>query len=89
MTLEDLRKIARTLSNTYWCRYWIHWNWPTEEPWEMALSCLEMQCLGQEVVHRPVYLSSLEEKGFTEEVRDGLIYYVVRRTEENGEPWVR
>lgn len=89
MTATELQRIARMLGNQSWCRYWMHWNHPTERPWEMAISCVEMRLSdsGNVMQSLPAPVDGLKEKGFRPTVVDGLIYYIIERTDENGAPF--
>lgn len=37
MTLDQFERIVLKLANQTAVRYWKHWNYPTQEPWVMAL----------------------------------------------------
>lgn len=79
MTADRLQSIASRLGNSFWCRHWLHWNYPQQVPWLMAVSCLTF---GGSPVH-----VALEREGFTRIAPDGLIVYTAPRTDERGEPF--
>ena len=87
VTASDLQKIVRILGNSLWCRYWLHFNAPQVDPWEMAISCVEMRLIGQRLSVIAVTIPDLRDKGFREEHRGGIVYYVICRTDEEGAPF--
>lgn len=87
MTADELQRLARMLGNSTWCRYWMHYNYPQAEPWEMALSCVEFQMQRNARISLPCPVDGLKERGFRTELVDGLIYYIIARTNEDGTPF--
>ncbi len=89
MTADELQRVARMLGNQCWCRYWLHWNYPQTEPWEMAISCVSMRMSdsGNVRISDPVPVEELKARGARAEVVDGLIYYIIARTDESGKPF--
>lgn len=83
ITLERLQQLVRHLSNFAWVRYWIHFNMPSEDPWEMAISARNEEGKG-------ITVPELSELGF--EAREsnelGLVYVIPRAT-ESGTPFTR
>ena len=87
MTIDSFRSIVRNLSNSTWCRHWINWNHPVN-PREMAISCVEFRDKGHGLFWRAVLVPDLLKEGFREERReDGLVYYIIGRTNDNGTPF--
>src|SRR5690606_7584118 len=88
-TLEQHRRIAERFCNQGWTRYWIHFNYPQESPWLMALCSIELTLVGSalEASAGRVYERDLTERGYRKEVRDGLEYWIVERTNEDGTPY--
>lgn len=87
MTLEKLQDLARLLGNSTWCRWWAWWSYPSREPWEIALSCIEIIDEGRGPRARAVPLPDLLAQGFREERRGRALYYVIARTNEDGTPF--
>lgn len=88
MTADELQRVARMLGNQSWCRYFLHWNYPTEAPWEMAISCVEFEMRGNARMSNPCPVPDLLPMGFRATVgSEGLIYYIVERTDESGAPF--
>ena len=90
MTADELQRLVRLIGNAGWCRHWLHYNYPQTEPWEMAISCvaIRMSDSGGRRLSDPVVLKDLEVRGFRPEVStDGLIIYVIARTNEDGTPF--
>jgi hypothetical protein len=79
MTSDRLQSIARRLGNSFWCRHWLHFNYPLQEPWLMAVSCLDGD-------GNPLNVA-LEGLGFVKVHHGDLIVYTVPRTDERGEPF--
>jgi hypothetical protein len=80
MTAAELQRIASRLGNAMWCRYWLHWNYPVQEPWLMAISC-------KAVDGDPIDLEDMGPHGFAREDGEGLIVYTVARTDDDGKPF--
>ncbi len=72
MTLREFERIVLLLSKQGWIRHWIHWNYPQESPWEMALSFSD----GSFEFNLKSHLGA---RGFRFEMRRGHEYAVVTR----------
>ena len=83
MTAAELKNIADVLGNSCWCRHWLHWNYPVQQPRQMALNCREAD--GSE--HR-IYTGDMLQAGFRKEVVKGATYWVIERTNEDGSPYI-
>ncbi len=85
MTATELQRIALRLSGYGWCRHWLHWNYPYQESWRMAIQLLNRE--GD--VYEPVRVPTLEEKGFWVDAIHGRpsYVYVIERTDEDGKPF--
>lgn len=81
MTLEELLRIVRRLSNSAWVRYWVHYNWP-DNPSIMAIQLLDVS--GSKSHWAPVPCDDLLKLKFT--VTPNLIY-TIQRLDEKGEPY--
>lgn len=75
MTLEEMLKMVRILSNSCYVRWWAHFNYPKENPWEMAFSCID-----QNGKHVDIDLSGIKPK-----IQGNV--YVFNRLDENGLPY--
>lgn len=73
MTLEELQNIVLAIANHSHCRYWVHWNYPCENPWIMAINVdgykpqsffNEMRDKGFEVNHMKRHLIFVIERTF-------------------------
>lgn len=80
MTLEELLRIVRRLSNSAWVRYWVHYNWP-DNPSIMAIQLLDVVKDGH---WAPVPCDDLLKLKFTP---DAKLIYTIPRTDEKGEPY--
>lgn len=83
MTLAELRRIVVVLSNSCFVRYWVDFRTTKQRQTLMALCAIEAG-------GRPakLYEHDLEREGFVKEVHDGLDFRVVRRVDEQGNPWL-
>jgi hypothetical protein len=80
MTADRLQSIALRLGNSCWCRHWLHWNYPRQDPWLMAVSCFDYS--------GPPTFPALVRRGFTlERLESGLIVYTVPRLDGAGNPF--
>lgn len=79
MTADCLQNYAIRLGNSAWCRHWMHWNYPEQDPWLMAISLLDIK-------GRPT-TAGLEVHGFARVEHDGLIVYTIARTDHAGQPF--
>lgn len=69
------------LSNQYFCRWWIHYNFPNDEDWYMAIAVLDDK-------HKGVCIPQMESMGFTvTQHYEHQWIYTVRRTNEDGTPY--
>lgn len=78
ITATELMKIATRLANQAHVRYWLHWNYPVEDPWVMAIQAYQWNCFGK-----------IESKEIPDLVRLGFEwddvdkqYYIDRDTSE-------
>ncbi len=78
MTIDQLRSYAESISNVHWTRYWLHWNYPQRTPWNMAISARTFS--GGSA---PIDVEMLE-KGFVKVLEEDLVFWVIRRTNEDG-----
>lgn len=58
MTANELQNLVRSLSNSCWVRYWLHYSYPSRSPWLMAIECRNESGASPE-------LPELIELGFT------------------------
>jgi hypothetical protein len=79
MTADELQRIALRLSNSGYCRHWLHWNDPSQEPWLMAIRVIDSS--GWRVP-----IKDLETRGFRLDAHPGY-FYTVERTNEDGTPF--
>ena len=81
ITLAGLRRMLMIISNNCFTRYWVDFR-RTGEASLMAFCCIEVD-------GKPASLheGDLERRGFVKEVHDSLEYWVIKRVDENGEPW--
>jgi hypothetical protein len=79
ITADELQHITLRLANACWCRYWLHWNYPVQGPWLMALSCHESDGSPSDL--------ELESEGFTRVDYEGLLIYTVPRVDDAGSPF--
>jgi hypothetical protein len=89
VTASVLQGIALGLGNIGWCRYWLHWNYPQQQPWLMAL---DVRDVGGEPAE--LYEPDLRRRGFRGPLEvdfgDGAgvgRVWVVERTDESGAPF--
>lgn len=84
MTASELQRIALRLSNQGWCRHFLHWRYPCQDQWLMAIQFAEMDERGR---LRVATFKPLEAKGFRV-VHEGIgLMYVIERTDEEGKPF--
>ena len=80
MSASKLQRIVLTLANGSHVRYWLHWNYPCEKPWVMAVEILRFNCDAAEgPTDRMVGVQAegMERHGFTWDEHDKR-YYVDR-----------
>jgi hypothetical protein len=77
MTLNELQNIVLILANHSHTRYWKHWNYPNKEPWLMAINTTA------DKVEESGFLS----RGFIKRDMEGVEYWIIERTSEDGSPW--
>lgn len=82
MTADELQRIAMRLSNSGWCRYFLHWSYPAQDPWLMAVQVRDAD-------GRPVEVKELTDAyGFWPAPdRPGEYVYTIRRTNDDGTPF--
>lgn len=78
-TADRLQYVAMRLGNGCFCRHWLHWNYPSRDPWLMAVSCLDSE--GGRM------RAPLEKLGFTRIDHAGLIVYTIPRLDDEGRPF--
>jgi len=76
ITASSLQNYARRLSNSSWCRHWLHWNYPCRSPVEMAINCHDEN--GRERV------PDFDRIGIPTEVKGNHIYYLFTRVNDDG-----
>jgi len=79
ITATELMKIATRLANQAHVRYWLHWNYPREDPWVMAIQAYG--CAGHWGEIEPIQIPDLVRLGFEWDDED-LRYYIDRDTSE-------
>jgi hypothetical protein len=82
ITLGELRRIVLRLANQGWVRYWVHWNYPVESPWLMAIQVRDAH--GWDVSIRDLATWDIVD------VRGpgmGRQVYVIERRDEGGTPF--
>lgn len=77
MTLNQLQNIVLILSNHSHTRYWKHWNYPSRGPWLMAINSTADRTNESEFLSR----------GFTKQNIDGVDYWMIERTDDDGSPY--
>ena len=82
LTADALQLVALSLSNSTWCRHWLHWNYPQRSPWLMAVNCREA-----DGTPARLYASDLERRGFRRENLEGADYWTVERIHEDETPY--
>ena len=82
LTADQLLSVALRLSNSNWCRHWMHWNYPQRSPWLMAVNCREA-----DGTPASLYAGDLERRGFRLELLDGAEYWIVERVQDDGTPY--
>jgi hypothetical protein len=83
MTASELQRIVVRLSNWGWCRYWLHHNYPRQDPWLMSVQIADFVAGQLGAVEAP----ELESEGFTLIGRDIGPVYTIERTDEEGKPF--
>lgn len=79
MTLQELQhKYVRLLANKIWIRYWIHYNYPIQDPWIMAIQARDDNGKPQELPDLKEYKPKQKYKKFM---------YEIPRTNEDGTPF--
>jgi hypothetical protein len=79
MTLDKLQSIVMRLANAAPTRYWVHFNYPRQDPWQMAVKTSERPAQSG-ALHR-----QMNDLGFTWHEKFQL--WVVERTDERGGPF--
>ena len=80
MTATEIQNIARRLANSCWVRYWLHYNYPQESPWLMAISIMGAKEIGDINIE-------LTRLSFEYMAGDGFPLWVIPRTNEDGAPF--
>ena len=76
MTPEKLKQIALRLSNSCYVRYWLHFNYPQEDPITMAISVM-----GESDVRQ--LDKELTELGFARHLEEGAFdIWTITKTSE-------
>jgi hypothetical protein len=81
MTASRLQSIAMLLSRSCYVRHWLHFNYPQQEPWLMAIS---VKGAGDQFNG---LVDELTKTGFTLAHHEGLEIFTVPRTTEAGKPY--
>ncbi len=77
MKADDLKSLATRLANECHCRYWLHWNYPVEDPWVMRLEVRNHVTTTEGTELKPVQVQGLAELGMEWDPIDGC-YYIDR-----------
>lgn len=79
MTVAELRQIVILLANSCYVRYWVHYNYPNQSPWLMAISVQSdnVEQLAKE----------LGEKGFHKVSGEQFHLWTVERIDDEGRPF--
>jgi predicted Zn-ribbon and HTH transcriptional regulator len=87
MTADQLQSIAMLLSRSGWVRHWLHFNYPQESPWLMAIDVRDHN-------NRPLELNGeMEKSGFTKTLEGVMdqtgecVIYTIARTNSDGTPY--
>lgn len=78
ITATELMKIATRLANQAHVRYWLHWNYPVEDPWVMAIQAYKWN---SHMEIESVQIQDLVRLGFEWDDVDEQ-YYIDRDTSE-------
>lgn len=88
MTADRLQLLVTLLSRGAWVRHWLHWNYPSESPWLMAIDIRDSG-------NRPIDMNGeMEKSGFTrlanwEPITTGeCTIWTIPRTNRDGTPYV-
>jgi hypothetical protein len=77
MTINELQALVRIIANNTFCRYWLHWNHPSEEGRHMAIAAMDANGHSHD-------LPDLEHRGFIRQVTDtGMVVYIVDYTKDS------
>lgn len=77
LTADQFQRIATVVSNKAFCRHWLHFSYPSQEPWLMALQIRDHDGI-------PIEMEGLEEKGL---FKNEDLFYIARRVDEKGDPF--
>lgn len=87
MTADRLQSLALLLSRAGWVRHWLHWNYPTREPWFMAIDPRDDK-------GKPMDLKGeMEKSGFARTLHGTMddtgecVIWTIRRTNADGTPY--
>ena len=81
MTLEEMLRMVRILSNSCFVRWWAHWN-NKNEPWEIAFCAIEEN--GKEAF---IDLGRARDLVWDIETFCGKKVYVFQRLNDDGSPY--
>lgn len=77
MTADKMQSIARVLSNSSWCRYWLSYTLSNEGQTVMAIQC-------RDETGKPLPINDAKRHGLEE----GMFFiYTALRTHEDGTPY--
>jgi hypothetical protein len=87
VTADQLQSIAMQLSRSGWARHWVHFNYPQQSPWLMAIDVRDHE-------GKPLELEGeMEKLGFTRTLEGEMdatgscVIYTVPRTDDAGLPY--
>lgn len=80
MTLDELLRIVRVLSNSCFVRWWAHWNYPQKEPHQIAFCAINGK-------GEPESIYEGDLRGYNKVELAGLTYYVFNRLNGDGTPY--
>lgn len=91
MTADELQRIVVRLADQSWVRYWLHWNFPRQGPWLMAIQLKDTVAgvPGNDRMRNKL-VADLLGLGFTyksDAFNPGLGLHVIERTNEDGTPF--
>jgi hypothetical protein len=82
ITIEELHRIVVRLANQGWVRYWLHWNYPVETPWLMAIQIRDAHGWDVSIPDLQSWeIADVRETGMGRQV------YLVERLNEDGTPF--
>lgn len=77
ITVREFKRVALHLANQAYVRYWMHWNYPVESPWLVAISV-------RDALGRDVEVKALAEWDRTDTggIIKSMVYVAERRNED-------